>query len=94
MFSECDFLKTWKKNLTNNNLGKNKLDPDKDFLNFLITFLNCLETHTPTQKLTRKETKFYFKPWLTKSMQNSIKKKNKLYQLSSQHAHSEPYYII
>ena len=92
MFSECDFLKTWKKNLTNNTLGKNKLDPDKDFLNFLITFLNCLETHTPTQKLTRKETKFYFKPWLTKSMQNSIKKKNKLYQLSSQHAHSEPYY--
>ena len=90
LFSECDFLKTLEENLNNRNLGKNKLDPEEDFLNFLNTFLNCLETHAPTQKLTRKETKFYFKSWLTKSIQNSIKKK--LYQLSSQHAHSESYY--
>ena len=65
------FLKTLEANL---NLGKNKLDPEEDFLHFLNTFLNCLETHAPIQKLTRKESKFYFKPWLTKSIQNSIKK--------------------
>ena len=55
-------------------MGKNKLDPEEDFFKFLNTFLNCSETHAPTQNLTRKETKFYFKPWLTKSIQNSIKK--------------------
>ena len=38
MFSECDFLKTLEENLNNNNLGKNKLDPEKDFLHFLNTF--------------------------------------------------------
>ena len=75
MFSECDFLKTLEENLNNSNLGKNKLDPEEDFLHFLNTFLNCLEIHAPTQKLTRKETKLYFKPWLTKSIQDSIKKK-------------------
>ena len=31
MFFDCDFLKTLKENLNNSNLGKNKLDLEKDF---------------------------------------------------------------
>ena len=39
-----------------------------------------------------KKIKFYFKPWLTKSIQKSIKEKNRLYQIYCKHSHTYIHY--
>ena len=39
---------------------------------------SLLETHAPDKKLNKKELKFLIKPWITQSLQNSIKKKNRI----------------
>ena len=74
-FSEVDFLDSLTKGLDKSNLGNNFSDPEEEFSEFLNIFLKCLETHAPKQKLSRKKIKFYFKPWLTKSIQKNTKKK-------------------
>ena len=68
------------------------LDIQIKFSNFVDSFVKCLDVHAPMQKLSRKQTKFYFKPWLTKDIQKHIKIKNDLYKISSKHSHSETYY--
>ena len=40
---------------------------------------SLLETHAPLKTLNKKELKFLSKPWITQGLQNSIKKKNKIY---------------
>ena len=87
-FSEVDFLDSLTKGLDKSNLGNNFSDPEAEFSEFLNIFLKCLETHAPKQNLSRKKIKFYLKPWLTKSIQKSIKKKNRLYQISCKYSHT------
>ena len=50
-----------------------------------------LDTHAPIRKLFRRNTKFYLKPWLTKSTQIRIREK-RLYQISCKYSHSDIYY--
>ena len=40
--------------------------------------INIIDKHIPYRILSRKEQKLNLKPWITKSILNSIKKKNKL----------------
>ena len=84
-FSEAEFLDCLENSLDNSDLGRNFLDSNTEFSKFLNIFLNCLDTHAPIRKLSRRNTKFYLKPWLTKSIQISIKEKNRLYQISCKH---------
>ena len=46
---------------------------------FLMTEM-LLDTYAPIQKLTKAELKLKSKPWLTRGIMTSIKKKNKIYQ--------------
>ena len=39
-----------------------------------------LDTYAPIQKLTKAESKLKLKPWLTRRIMTSIKKKNKIYK--------------
>ena len=91
-FSEVDFSDSLTKGLDKNNLGNNFSDLEAEFSEFLNIFLECLETHAPKQKLSRKKIKFYFKHWLTKSIQKSIKEKYRLYQISCKHSHTYIHY--
>ena len=67
-------------------------DVEMQFSNFVNGFLKCLDQNAPMRKLSRKQAKFYFKPWLTKGLQRSIKTKHKLYKNSCRHSHSEYYF--
>ena len=42
--------------------------------------LLIINKHAPYKTLSKKETKLKFKPWITKSISKSIKKKNELYR--------------
>ena len=46
---------------------------------YLSKIDSLLDTHAPNKKLNKKELKFLTKPWFTKGLQNSIKKKNNAY---------------
>ena len=46
---------------------------------YLSKIDSLLETNAPLKKLNKKELKFLSKPWITQSLQNSVKKKNKIY---------------
>ena len=43
-----------------------------------------LDTYAPIQELTKAELKLKSKPWLTREIMNSIKKKNKIYKKTYQ----------
>ena len=46
----------------------------------IITLKKTLDTHAPQQNMTKNETKLYMKPWLTKGIITSAKKKRKLFR--------------
>ena len=43
-------------------------------------FINSIDNHVPLKKLTRKEVKFSYKPWITPALKLSIQEKNKLFK--------------
>ena len=45
---------------------------------YLSKFYSLLDTHAPIKKLNKKEVKFLTKPWITRGLQNSVKKKNNI----------------
>ena len=55
-----------------------KEDVNETFDNYLQNLLenNLLEKYAPLKKLNKRERKFQQKPWITKGLQVSIKKKN------------------
>ena len=55
---------------------------DVNFYNLHNHFLNCVNKHIPLRKRTKKELKFAFKPWISKSIQKSINEKTRLFKLS------------
>ena len=87
-FDEEQFLYCLENNLTKINCDQADSNPNTKFSEFVNIFVNCLNDFAPMKRLSRKEAKFYHKPWLTKSIQKSIKEKNKLYQTSCKHLHS------
>ena len=44
------------------------------------TYRYLLDKYMPLQKLSRKERRFFHKPWISKAIKNSIKTKNKLFR--------------
>ena len=52
------------------------LSIDDQFLKFQTHIQNCIDKFAPLRKLTRKESLFKLKPWITKGIQIPIRKKN------------------
>ena len=48
----------------------------------------CVERHAPLKKLTPKEVKFKYKPWITADVNKMIKLKNKLFQRKKRQANN------
>ena len=46
---------------------------------YLLKIDGLIDNHAPFQKRNKKELKFLAKPWITKGLQNSMKKKNNIY---------------
>ena len=59
-----------------------KSDVNFSINQYLSKIDSLLETHAPLKKFNKKELKFLTKPWITKGLQNSIKKKNNTYPKS------------
>lgn len=47
---------------------------------FYSTINEIINTHVPLKKLSKKESRLYAKPWITKGLPVSIANKNKLYK--------------
>ena len=47
-----------------------------------------MDAHAPIVKLSRKQAKFYVKPWLTQVIKRSTRTKNHLFKGSSENSHS------
>ena len=58
----------------------NRLDVNEMSNKFVDIFVNTLEKHAPLKKTSRKQKKLQQKPWITKAILISVKKKNKLYE--------------
>ena len=58
----------------------NSLDVNALFDKFWDTFSSTLNKHAPLKKASRKQKKLQQKPWITKAILNSFKKKNNLYE--------------
>ena len=54
-------------------------DANKSFDQFLGKINNILDSHAPMKKMTRKDIKQKYKPWITNGILKSIKRKDKLY---------------
>ena len=54
-------------------------DPNKSFNSFYESINRLLDKHMPLRKITKKEHKMKFKPWITNDILNKIKAKNKLF---------------
>jgi len=55
------------------------LEPSKMFNCFYDKIDKIIDKHIPLKKLSKKETKFHSKPWITRGIKTSIHIKNKLY---------------
>ena len=60
--------------------NKNNSDINITCNNFILMFNNILDQHAPLRFASRKETRSFHKPWLTKGLLTSISKKNALYK--------------
>ena len=67
-----------KKTDWNSVLDIKKNDTDNSFQMFLNSINKNITTHAPIKKLSNKDKKFLLKPWITKGLLTSIKKKNKI----------------
>ena len=57
----------------------NKNDVDHSFNNFMVKMDNILDKHMPYKKISNKEFKNKYKPWINKEIIKSIYDKNKLF---------------
>ena len=57
-----------------------KKDVDFSFSKFFETFNNLLQKQAPIKKLSNKDKKTMKKPWITKGIQKSIEKRNRIYR--------------
>ena len=54
-------------------------DPNKSMESFLFNFNILLDKHAPLEKISNKEIKQSFKPWINTEIKTKIKKKDKVY---------------
>ena len=55
-----------------------KNDPNYSFNMFDTTIINIIDKYCPLKKVTKKEYKQQFKPWITIGICNSIKRRDKM----------------
>jgi len=60
--------------------NQNNSDISITCTNFILMFNNILDQHAALRFASRKETRSFHKPWLTKGLLTSISKKNALYK--------------
>ena len=58
----------------------NKFDVNHSLNNFLSKFNNILDTHMPMRKITRKEFKQKYKPWISNSILSKIEDKDRIFR--------------
>jgi hypothetical protein len=58
----------------------NNYDPNSIFDHFYSKLDDIINKHAPMRVLSRKEIKFYTKPWITSGIKKSIKEKDKLFK--------------
>ena len=58
----------------------NRNDVNFSMENFLSKFNELLDTHMPLRKLTQKEFKQRYKPWISKNILTKITEKNKIFR--------------
>ena len=75
-FNSQEFNKT---NL-DENIQINKNNVNVPFNNYLDTVNTLITKHAQIKNLNKKQRKFLQKPWLTRGIQNSIQKKNRISQ--------------
>ena len=79
-FNQQIFLEDIQNLNWNNVLELEKKDIDNSFDKFFLIVETLLDTYAPIQKLTKAESKLKSKPWLTRGIMTSIKKKNIIYK--------------
>ena len=79
-FNQQIFLEDIQNLNWNNVLELEKKDVDNSFDKFFLIVETLLDTYAPIQKLTKAESKLKSKPWLTRGIMTSIKKKNIIYK--------------
>ena len=62
-----------------NIINTESCDPNKSFNSFYESINKLLDKHMPLKKVTKREHKMKFKPWITNYILNKIKVKNKLF---------------
>ena len=63
------------------NFDNNLEDVNDQFKDSYLRLERCAERHAPLKKLTPKEVKFKYKPWITADVNKMIKLKNKLFRI-------------
>ena len=79
-FNNHSFLKDFEKIKWNEVLQLNQDNVNIAFENYLNTVNTLTNSHAPFKKLDKKQIKFQQKPWITKGIQNTIEKKNRLFK--------------
>ena len=79
-FNKDDFILDYFDNNWNEIIDIDKNDTNWSMENFLNNFNILLDKHMPFKKLTQKQFKQKFKPWVTNEILNKIKEKNKVFQ--------------
>ena len=68
--------------LSENSALSKEIGPNR-FASFIVeTYQTLIDKYMPLTKLTRKETRYNNKPWITKAIKNSIAKKDKLHSIA------------
>ena len=76
-------------------LEASNLDTNARFDRFLVHTSNCVNTHAPHRKLSKREVKLKAKPWLTKRILKKIKYRDKLFsRVLNQPNNSEVLYLF
>ena len=70
------------------NFDNNPVNVNDQFKDFYLRLEGCVERHAPLKKLTPKEVKFKYKPWIAADVNKMIKLKNKLFQRKKRQANN------
>ena len=79
-FNNQSFLEDFENINWNEVLESNQDNINITFENYLNTMNTLINSHAPLKKLNKKQRKFQQKPWITKGIQDAIKRKNRLFK--------------
>ena len=79
-FNNQSFLEDFENINWNEVLESNQDNINITFENYLNTMNALINSHAPLKELNKKQRKFQQKPWITKGIQDAIKRKNRLFK--------------